>query len=178
MYETPLEEFQATAKIDRANYNAIVSWHLQAYSSAGIPLPYRPNATSITVDFSDPVYPDNRKPEPTEDDPENWVYDWSRKIDESKTIEMLSKVTKFARQCGYKVEKDYDYDFSIIVTIPAVANEKSLAYHPEITISYNCDREAVCVKKVVGTKVVPAHTTPERIEEVVEWDCQKIAFTS
>ena len=178
MYEITLDEFTATAKEDRARYNAICSWHLQAFSSAGIPLPYRPNATSVNVDYSNPVYENNRRPEPTDDDPDNWEYDYSTTPDTEKTLELLKKIVKFARQCNYEVTKDYDYDFSVEVTIPAVTNKDAISYHPEITISYNCDREAVCVKKVVGTKVVPAYTSPERIEEIVEWDCQKIAFTA
>ncbi len=36
-------------------------------------------------------------------------------------------------------------------------------------------RSAVCTKRVVGTKTIPAKpAAPERIEEVVEWDCAPI----
>ena len=33
-------------------------------------------------------------------------------------------------------------------------------------------REVVCIKRVVGTKIIPAQSFPERTEEIVEWDCR------
>jgi hypothetical protein len=40
-----------------------------------------------------------------------------------------------------------------------------------ITLEYVFFRDQVCTKRVVGTKVIPAKLIPERIEEIVEWDC-------
>ena len=48
-----------------------------------------------------------------------------------------------------------------------------------VTLRYVFHRNAVCVKRVVGTKVVPASVVPareeqvipEHEEEIVEWDC-------
>lgn len=170
-----LEDFQQRVNRDRTRYNKIVAWHLQAFSSAGITLPYTPDSTYISVEFKNPVYPDYHKPVPTDDDPNAWEYCWDTTLDEPQIIEVLSKVAKFARSMGYKVEKDYDNNFSLNVTLPGIEDSET---DKPVTLHYYCDREAVCVKKVIGTKVVPAHTTPERIEEIVEWDCQKIALTA
>jgi hypothetical protein len=174
-----LEEYQQRVTRDRKHFDKIVAWHLQAFSSAGIDLPYNVDATYVSVDFNNPVWPDWKKPSEVNEDgtpnPRGWVYCWDKVRDEEKIIKHLSKVAKFARSMGYKVEKNYDHDFSINVTLPGVENSDT---DKDVTIRYYTDREAVCVKKVVGTKVVPAQTTPERIEEVIEWDCQKIAFTA
>lgn len=45
-----------------------------------------------------------------------------------------------------------------------------------ITLEYVFYRDKVCTKRVVGTKVIPAQSIPaleipERVEEIVEWDC-------
>ena len=174
-----LEDFQKRVKRDRKRYDKIVAWHLQAFSTAGLNLPYTPDSTYISVDFKNPVYEDYKKPVPTDDNPDAWEYCWDTTVDEDKIVEYLSKVAKFARSQGYKVEKDYDSNFSIKVTLPGAADDAHDSdIDREVVINYYCDREAVCVKKVVGTKVVPAYTQPERIEEIVEWDCVKIAFTA
>jgi hypothetical protein len=175
MDDVKLDAFQERVNRDRARYNAIVAWHLQAYTNGGISLPYTPDSTYISVDFSTPVYPDNKKPvEVTEDNPKGWEYNWESVKDEAAIIDFLRKVTKFARKLGYKVEKDYSHDFSLKVTIP----EDERKNQPAITLSYFTDRETVCTKKVVGTTVVPARVIPEKVEEVIEWDCQKIALTA
>lgn len=36
----------------------------------------------------------------------------------------------------------------------------------------NVAREQVCTKRVVGTEIVPAQ--PERVREIVEWDCHPL----
>ena len=175
MDENKLEEYQARVNKDRATYNAIVGWHLTAFSAAGLKLPYTPDTTYISVDFSTPVYPDNKKPvEVTEDNTRGWEYDWSTNLDTEAILDYLKKVVKFARKQGYAVEKDYSHNFTVQVTIPADERKG----HKDIVLRYYCDRETVCTKKVVGTKVVPAAVIPERIEEIVEWDCEKIALTA
>lgn len=40
------------------------------------------------------------------------------------------------------------------------------------TLEAVIDQRDVCTRRVVGTRIVPA--SPERLEEVVEWDCQPI----
>jgi hypothetical protein len=175
-----LEDFQQRVKRDRKRYNKIVAWHLQAFSTAGITLPYTPDTTYISVEHKNPVYEDYKKP--VEVDPTNpatakgWEYCWDTTLDVPQIIETLSNVAKFARSQGYKIEKDYDNNFSLKVTLPGVKDDDT---DKDVTLHYYCDREAVCVARPTGQfKITPAHTTPERVEEIVEWDCQKIAFTA
>ena len=40
-----------------------------------------------------------------------------------------------------------------------------------ISMEINTARENVCRRIVTGTRVVPAVTVPEHVEEIVEWDC-------
>lgn len=175
MEDYTLEDFQARVNKDRATYSTIVAWHLQAHSTAGLKLPYQPDTTYVNVDFTDPVYPDYKKPvEVTDDNLRGWVYNYETVRNTEQILAYLKKVVKFARDSGYKITKDYDRDFTVEVTIPADERKGT----KDIVIRYYCDRETVCTKKVVGTKVVPATTYPERIEEIVEWDCEKIALTA
>jgi hypothetical protein len=41
-----------------------------------------------------------------------------------------------------------------------------------IELRWQANRKAVCERKQVGTKVVPAYSTPERIEPVYEYNCK------
>ena len=43
-----------------------------------------------------------------------------------------------------------------------------------ITLRFVFLRAAVCTRRVVGTKHVPAQFYPEREEEIVKWDCHPI----
>ena len=43
----------------------------------------------------------------------------------------------------------------------------------ESSVRTICDRAMVCERKVVGTRVVPATTTPEHVVEEVEWECKE-----
>jgi hypothetical protein len=40
-----------------------------------------------------------------------------------------------------------------------------------VKLRYAFYRDKVCTRRVVGTRVIPAQEIPERIEEIVEWDC-------
>lgn len=42
-----------------------------------------------------------------------------------------------------------------------------------LTLRISAERSQVCRKIVTGTKVVPAYTIPERVEEDVEWVCDE-----
>jgi len=42
-----------------------------------------------------------------------------------------------------------------------------------LTLRISASREQVCRKIVTGTRVVPAYTIPERIEEDAEWVCDE-----
>ena len=71
-------------------------------------------------------------------------------------------MTDFRRYLGGKWDKDARYgEFILSGEVDGI--------HVEIS----CDREAVCTKRVVGTKTVVHEATEARVEEVeeVEWDC-------
>ena len=42
------------------------------------------------------------------------------------------------------------------------------------TLKFVFEREAVCTKRVIGKKEIPAAYIPARTEEIVEWDCEPI----
>lgn len=44
----------------------------------------------------------------------------------------------------------------------------------EVSIRYVFSREAVCTKRVVGTRHIEAQFYPARDEEIVEWECHPI----
>lgn len=46
-----------------------------------------------------------------------------------------------------------------------------------IRVEININREAVCVKRVIGTRTVPERHYPARTEEIVEWDCGPLLST-
>ena len=45
---------------------------------------------------------------------------------------------------------------------------------PDIHLTIACDRNEVCTRKVIGTKIEPAYTVPERTVEEVEWECHSL----
>jgi hypothetical protein len=67
-------------------------------------------------------------------------------------------------------EKKYSDDnfFFTVELIPGV-----------ITLNFSTNRENVCTKRVIGTRIVPEHILPgtpsqiiaEHTEEIIEWDC-------
>jgi hypothetical protein len=65
------------------------------------------------------------------------------------------------------IEKDADSNYFR-------ANKR---FGPGVMLGWFADRNSVCHAKVVGTRLVPARAErviaaePERVEEVVEWDC-------
>lgn len=63
-----------------------------------------------------------------------------------------------------KVEKKFsDFDFELVIK----PREDS-----RVTLKLTAHRDAVCTKKVVGTKVIPA--LPSRVVDVVEWECEPL----
>lgn len=64
---------------------------------------------------------------------------------------------------GGKVTKEYVGDTFRIVR----------KFGPLVQIVLCTERTQVCERIVTGTKVIPAstYTTPERVEEIVEWKC-------
>jgi len=47
-----------------------------------------------------------------------------------------------------------------------------------ITLKFVFEREAVCVKRVVGTKEIPAQFIQAHTEEIIEWECEPILASS
>ena len=58
------------------------------------------------------------------------------------------------------VKKDYSGDYFAI--------EKEIG---PITLRYSTAREVVCEAKVVGKRVIPAYSSPEREVDEIEWVC-------
>lgn len=86
-------------------------------------------------------------------------------LDEEATVKEIAKYVQFSRKRGYKVEKKYtDDDFNVYIEVPEVEGKFNLY----------TTRKVVCKRVVVGTEVVPA--VPEHEKELVEWQCDKIAF--
>jgi len=157
-----VDEFNERVGKERKRYDKIVSFHLNMYvvSDGGVKLPYSGDETYINVNQY-------------EKDEDGYVASYDN-IDTEATLAYLSVVAKAASKLQSdgqieSVEKKYDSDFRLTITI---SND------PHIKVHYTAEREAVCTKKVVGHKVVPAYTSPERVEEVVEWDCQKVSLLS
>ena len=143
---------ELTTFIDRAtksrNRNEqIFNWHVKA-GQAGIPLPYDYDDTYTSINVYDYENEDNK---------------WE--INVEKTLDMIAKVVQFATDNGYEVTKSYNYNFDVCIIV-----------NDDVEVHYTAQRESVCTKKVVGTKVIPAKVTEERIEEEIEWECEKIAF--
>lgn len=142
-----LAEFIDRAAKTRARNEQIFNWHVKA-ADAGLPLPYDYDDTYVSANVYDTDNPDNR---------------WE--INVEKTIDALAKIVQYATDQGLSVTKSYNYNFDVRIEL----NE-------DVEVHYTAERESVCVKKVVGTKVIPAKVTEERIEEEIEWDCQPISF--
>ena len=86
-------------------------------------------------------------------------------LNEDKTKVEFAKIIKWARSKGYEVEKKYDDDTFNLWIDP----KDDLVWK----LNFYSTRQVVCTKRVVGTKVVPA-----KVQEIVEWDCEKIAFSA
>lgn len=70
------------------------------------------------------------------------------------------QLRKIAKVLG-KSEKDYSGSYFNLKKIFGC-----------FALEFTANREAVCTKKVVGMKTVPAFSQPEREVEVVEWECE------
>lgn len=144
--------FQKRVADQRERLSLLTEWHLQAYTEAGVDLPYNGDDSYINA---------NR-----------WVDNGEGRyeggVNAEATIDYLSKIVKFARSKGKQVLKNYSGDFTIEVVIST---------EPEISVNYYASRETVCTKKVTGTEVIAARTIPEQIKETVEWECEKLVFS-
>src|SRR5215471_14918101 len=76
---------------------------------------------------------------------------WNDKLvmDVDETLKLMAKIVRFARSKGYEVKKDYvSSDFEVKVKLPQPGNDYGL------TVTYYCERNAVCTPKVTGKKVI------------------------
>lgn len=137
--DVTLEDFLAEAAFKRQKEDIRFHWHIRAFSEADIPLPWEGTDS----------------------------YNYVEGETEEETLAILGRVARFAVENHLDVEKSYDHDFQLKVTV---------SQEPRVVIRYSANREAVCTKKVVGTKKIPAHTIPERTEDIVEWDCPKVSL--
>lgn len=147
--DNDLEYFIDRATKTRQRNEQIFNWHIKA-ADAGLPLPYDYDDTYISANVYD-----------TDNEDSKW------EINVEKTLDLLAKIVQYATEQGLAVTKSYDYNFDVRIEL-----------NDDVEIHYTAQREAVCVKKVVGTKIVPAKVTEEREEEIIEWECEKIAFLS
>jgi hypothetical protein len=89
------------------------------------------------------------------------------RLNDSFTREELSAIARSVS----KAKKEF-YDESFQLQIPVIDSE---VYDERVSITLTTEREAVCERIVVGTKLVPASTsvyeTPEHEEEIIEWRC-------
>lgn len=85
------------------------------------------------------------------------------KIDTEATKKVLARIVQKARQLGYGIEKSYSDDY---FHVKVIITEK-------LEVTYSANRQTVCKRIVVGKKLVP-----ERYEDVVEYDCERIALSA
>jgi hypothetical protein len=151
-----LTEFLARVTKRRERENKLIQWHLDAFTDGGVELPGTVDATWI--------------------DCTKYEYDaeYNSTINVPATLAFLSAATKYAKSRGCEIKKKYDEtDFEVMVTLPK-AEDGSEPY--AISMRYYARRTAVCERKVVGQKVIPASVIDERIEDVVEWECKPISL--
>jgi hypothetical protein len=78
------------------------------------------------------------------------------------------KVATYARALG-TAEKNFQYEF-----------ELSKRFSKLVKLIVRAERESVCTRKVVGTRIIEAEparvipATPQKIEDIIEWECKSI----
>lgn len=91
-------------------------------------------------------------------------YDEKYKVDVEATTKVFARIIRWARSQGYAVRKEYESStFDVYITLD-----------DDSEYNFYTNRETMCTKRHVGTKVVPA--VPETVVEEYEWNCEKIAF--
>jgi len=98
-----------------------------------------------------------------------WLHDDTRYSDVQNPLTAREKLAKAAKVLG-KAEKIHAGTYFDLIK----------KFSECVRIEYTIDREAVCKRVVVGTKVVPASYVerPERTEEIVEWVCDEPILTA
>jgi hypothetical protein len=163
-----LADFNSRLHNERQRLETIAGWHMRAYQEGGCELPWSVDSTWNNVNVSK-YYPPTKV-----ENADGTVTETKGKYvdDVEASRDKLAKLAKFAtKQPGVLVTKNYDdKDFELKVVIPSLDETTSFE------ITYYVKREAVCTKKVIGTKEVPEQVIPARTEEIVEWDCEPISL--
>jgi hypothetical protein len=147
-----MQDFLNRVNEAQVRFAATTNWHMAVHTATGLDLPWDVETHYVNVNVHDEEY----------------------NIDVDATLDMLAKITQYASSQGKKIEKKYDYEFEVVVTIwEHPSNE-----YRNLKIRYTAKREAVCLKKIVGTKEVAEQVIPSHTEEIVEWECEKIALLS
>jgi len=159
---TPQQKHQEKLYKLHDKQRLIARWHVKVFegTNGAVELPWSPVEDWIFLTVSE--YKD--VPAPTEDNPDAVERKYVTNVEAS--LAKLSSVAKFAAKSSMvqSIEKKYtDNDFKLIIKLDE-----------DTTVRYNVSRDAVCTKRVVGTKVIPAQ--PEREVEEVEWDCKPISL--
>jgi hypothetical protein len=144
---TSITDFLSRKAEAQARDEAVATWHIEAHLGYCVPLPYSHDDTWINVNH----------------------YDEDYEIDTQKSLDNLASIARLCADKHLALGKEYDSDFNLVVEVPMPIGGTA-------TIRYYADREAVCKKKVVGTKTIPARVVPEREEEIVEWECEPISL--
>lgn len=176
---TDLEMIEFNSRMQRSfeEQRVVAEWHrnLWVNSNGKVDLPHKHGDTYIYA---------------TKRFPSKWISedgtehdDWEPhckykqgEVDYDGTVAYLSLITKTAKSIysNLLVEKKYDEDtFRVKFTLPISMEDGS---DEKVTISYNVKREAVCKKKVTGTRHVEEHVTPAHDEEIVEWECEPVSL--
>lgn len=150
-----LEVFIDKIHRERQRLDTISRWHVKAFEEAGIELPWSPDDGYINVNVSN--YNKETK---------------SYEFDLEASRKKIAAIAKFAiKQPGITVTKRFgSIEFEVKVTLA------TLDEYDHISITYYVKREAVCVKKVVGTEEVPERVYPAHTKEVVEWECEDVSL--
>ena len=155
-----LADFTKRLNDDRQKMETLAGWHMSLYeatkdSETPISLPWNADDTFLNANVYD--------------------YDsetYKSELNLEKSLAAIALVAKFAsNQPNVQVTKKYDdRDFELHISVPSL--DETTTYD----LNYFCKREAVCTKRVVGTKEVPEQVIPARTEEVVEWDCTPVSL--
>jgi len=159
--KSALDKYFERVEKQSARFTKIVNWHTNVVQATGDDR-LIPNSVDSTYNNVSQMID-----APTEDEP------YHQELDVDATLKLMAKVVKYARSLGYEVKKDYDSsDFNVNVKLP---KDEWETYH--MTMNYYCKRDAVCKAVVVGTKVIPARPAePPRVENVIEWQCEKVSL--
>ena len=161
-----LDDFRKRLADKRHRTDIVSKFHIELYLNRGVELPYTTDDTWVfCTQYQKDINGD--------DIYEGEGTDRHRIIDVPATEAVLRNITQYARSKKYPVTKKYDdNNFELFVWLEGKPDDWR-----NLKIKYSADRKVVCRKVYTGEKIVhPAETKPEWIEEVSEWECEKVSF--